>query len=107
MKPIAVVFAVGSLLTAPVVFAQSTPQSTLLPGAAAPNSVSRESDFYAPPSRGSSASPKDALRTTESADPNSATVDSPRGSFEGTGSSEVKGSFEGTGNMAVQGSFEG
>jgi hypothetical protein len=105
MKCIAFV-AVGSLLATPVVFAQSAPRSVLPASATAPKAESRETDFYETRPDGSSAAPKDSLQDTDIQAPPLDSKSTPRGSFEGTGSANLKGSFEGTDSQDVQTAFQ-
>lgn len=98
MKRIALVVAVASLLTAPVVLAQSAPQSMVPPSAQTPEVPLKETGRRPVPSEDTLASPKEAQKDV----PIGRTENAVSGSFEDPtvegpllkDASTVSGSFE-------------
>jgi hypothetical protein len=90
MKRIALVVAAGSLLAAPVVFAQTASQSSLPPSAATAESSSRDTGSHVPPS--DVALPRLKNRAQNTGIPRDASTVT--GSFEDGPQSTVTGSFK-------------
>jgi hypothetical protein len=101
MKRIALVVAAGSLLAAPVVFAQTASQSSLPPSAATAEISSRDTGSHVTPSAVALRGPKSWAQNM-GIPPKGSTV---TGSLEGGNETTVTGSFEDGHESTVTGSL--